>query len=347
MIKFFRKIRQRLLTENKFSKYLLYAIGEIILVIIGILIALQINNQNELRKSEEQVTSTLLQAHTELAENIKDIDGMFLDFLENDTVVNNIMNNRFNPGDYKKRGSYIDLLNYWTSLDVRDHSFQKLILNTNSIPDKYNELINDLQKLYTDDKGYVQSSSSEMEKFVQEYADWKKSNTTWYQYTYGKIKPELTDEEIAFYFSDDSPYKNFVRHYAYRDGLLLESVTTFRYEAYQIYKKLAKTLNLSSDKIESFSKDLTNEEIQNILGIYQFENYTIEINTKDDKLMYRLKTKDKAEDEKEIFFISNSFFVTGHRYRESFKILTFDSNNKVLGMTIRKGDYKVEGQKVK
>ena len=40
MIKFFRKIRQRLLTNNKFSKYLLYAIGEIILVVIGILLAL-------------------------------------------------------------------------------------------------------------------------------------------------------------------------------------------------------------------------------------------------------------------------------------------------------------------
>ncbi|WP_336127169.1 DUF6090 family protein [Mesoflavibacter sp. CH_XMU1422-2] len=44
MIKFFRKIRQNMLTENKFSKYLLYAIGEIILVVIGILIALGLNN---------------------------------------------------------------------------------------------------------------------------------------------------------------------------------------------------------------------------------------------------------------------------------------------------------------
>ena len=50
MIKFFRKIRQRLLTENKFSKYFLYAIGEIVLVVIGILIALQINNWNENQK---------------------------------------------------------------------------------------------------------------------------------------------------------------------------------------------------------------------------------------------------------------------------------------------------------
>ena len=50
MIKFFRRIRQQLLSQNKFSKYLLYAIGEIILVVIGILIALQINTWNEQRK---------------------------------------------------------------------------------------------------------------------------------------------------------------------------------------------------------------------------------------------------------------------------------------------------------
>jgi len=51
MIKFFRKIRRQLLTENRFSKYLLYAIGEIVLVVIGILIALQINIWNENRKA--------------------------------------------------------------------------------------------------------------------------------------------------------------------------------------------------------------------------------------------------------------------------------------------------------
>ncbi len=51
MIKFFRRIRQQLISDNKFSKYLLYAIGEIVLVVIGILIALQINNWNENKKN--------------------------------------------------------------------------------------------------------------------------------------------------------------------------------------------------------------------------------------------------------------------------------------------------------
>ena len=54
MIKFFRKIRRRLLTENKISKYLIYAIGEIVLVMIGILLALQVNNWNIAQKQEDR-----------------------------------------------------------------------------------------------------------------------------------------------------------------------------------------------------------------------------------------------------------------------------------------------------
>ena len=53
MLRYFRKIRQKLLEENKFSRYLFYAIGEIFLVVVGILIALQINNWNEVSKNKE------------------------------------------------------------------------------------------------------------------------------------------------------------------------------------------------------------------------------------------------------------------------------------------------------
>jgi bacteriorhodopsin len=53
MIPFFRKIRKQLADDNKPMKYLWYAIGEIALVVIGILIALQINNWNESKKQEK------------------------------------------------------------------------------------------------------------------------------------------------------------------------------------------------------------------------------------------------------------------------------------------------------
>ena len=74
MIKFFRKIRQKTLTENKFGKYLLYAIGEIVLVVIGILIALSINNwsnNKELRHTEQMY---LLSLQSEFQTNLNKIN---------------------------------------------------------------------------------------------------------------------------------------------------------------------------------------------------------------------------------------------------------------------------------
>ena len=72
-MKFFRTTRQTSLTENKFAKYLIYAIGEIILVVIGILIALQVNNFNENRQIEELEISLLKEMKDNLRSDIEDI----------------------------------------------------------------------------------------------------------------------------------------------------------------------------------------------------------------------------------------------------------------------------------
>ena len=69
MIKFFRKIRYDLMEKNKTGKYLKYAIGEIILVVIGILIALSINNWNEKRKSDNAETYLLTSLNKEFRLN--------------------------------------------------------------------------------------------------------------------------------------------------------------------------------------------------------------------------------------------------------------------------------------
>jgi len=66
MIKFFRNVRKHLINEGKTTKYLKYAIGEIVLVVIGILIALQINNWNEERKNKSQEQNYLIALHEDL-----------------------------------------------------------------------------------------------------------------------------------------------------------------------------------------------------------------------------------------------------------------------------------------
>ena len=102
MIKFFRKIRQNLLMENKTGRYFKYAIGEIVLVVIGILIALQINNWNEQNKidSEEKILiAGLIQNIDEDIKNLESVqqsdsifivaNKMILTAFKDDTLKNN------------------------------------------------------------------------------------------------------------------------------------------------------------------------------------------------------------------------------------------------------------------
>ncbi|NER11631.1 hypothetical protein SAMN06265375_105123 [Muriicola jejuensis] len=113
MIKFFRKIRQNLLIENKTGKYLKYAIGEIVLVVIGFLIALSINNWNEEKKEKKELNQYL----SSLKENIKE-DIQVLDSLikRRELIINrskkeqlNFLNKTFNFDDTRwALSSYVD-----------------------------------------------------------------------------------------------------------------------------------------------------------------------------------------------------------------------------------------------
>ena len=75
MIKFFRKIRKSLRSENKFSKYLIYAIGEILLVVIGIIIAVQIGNWNQSVQDKELLRISLDNLREDLELQKEIIDG--------------------------------------------------------------------------------------------------------------------------------------------------------------------------------------------------------------------------------------------------------------------------------
>ena len=88
MITLFRRIRERLIASGSVSKYLLYAVGEILLVVIGILIALQVNNWNEMRQLESEEVRILNILKTDLESAVKEgaeflrIDSISMDPLK-------------------------------------------------------------------------------------------------------------------------------------------------------------------------------------------------------------------------------------------------------------------------
>ncbi len=106
MLTFLRKIRRSLLAAGRFRSYLLYAIGEIALVVIGILIALQINNWNEWRKERIRESKALIELKANLTLNVRTFD----DFIRDEGKL---------IGNMKKLINYLDeKREYHDSLDI-------------------------------------------------------------------------------------------------------------------------------------------------------------------------------------------------------------------------------------
>ena len=156
MIKFFRRVRQRLVSENKFSKYMLYAVGEIILVVIGILIALQINNANEVRKERNKEIHYLKNIKTDLQLNIENIDRFIetrnnqiqsastvLEYYEGkplqdlDDLSNNLLNVYIWKKFYQINNTFQELTNSGNLALISNDSIKNSLLNLDAM---YKEL---------------------------------------------------------------------------------------------------------------------------------------------------------------------------------------------------------------
>lgn len=149
MIKLFRHIRQNLIMENKSANYLKYVIGEIVLVVIGILIALQINNWNESRKERVVETELLRNLRNSLISDIENQIDPFLNqiqldlkniddikhFFNTSEIYNDSMNIKFNSIMYSKNFAY-----EVTSYKALENAGIQLIQNT--------ELKTQILKLY-------------------------------------------------------------------------------------------------------------------------------------------------------------------------------------------------------
>jgi hypothetical protein len=102
MIKFFRKIRQNLLMENKTGTYFKYAIGEIVLVVIGILIALSINNWNETNKNEREQIVFLNNLKNDLKNDLIQLDQILKLQKEKLSTVNELKDQLLSIKDFEK-----------------------------------------------------------------------------------------------------------------------------------------------------------------------------------------------------------------------------------------------------
>ena len=140
MIKFFRHIRQNLIMKNQTGKYFKYAIGEIILVVIGILIALQINNWNENQKLEVQEYA-IIQSFTDEIKN------------NNQVLIESIKKNRYIN---KVSAQVLDSIDLGISIFER----QNILITTNYNPKSFDlsvlqNILNNQSRLLTQKEALI------------------------------------------------------------------------------------------------------------------------------------------------------------------------------------------------
>ena len=133
MIKFFRKIRQNLVSEGKAANYLKYAIGEIVLVVIGIFLAIQLNDLNEKRKDHDKELSFLSKLKDDInldIINLSQSDSMFASFESSSKKALQIFNKAKTVKDIIATDSLFKTA--WTNLKINRKTYDE-ILNTSGI----------------------------------------------------------------------------------------------------------------------------------------------------------------------------------------------------------------------
>ncbi len=197
MIKFFRKIRQNLLSEGKTGKYLKYAVGEIVLVVIGILIALQVNNWNEIKKSKSESNRLLIDLKSELEEDIENFKSLQTEYndwqLQIKYILDNVLDGKSKEiSEFNQLGAGRLSMNYLsinkvTYLDMF-HSGKKLEFDNlelvRDIKGYYQYADNELIKLNLDNEEFyrllmsyygvqgINTLNRVMQKRNLEYIDW-------------------------------------------------------------------------------------------------------------------------------------------------------------------------------
>ncbi len=208
MIKFFRNIRQGLLMQNNTSKYLKYAIGEIALVIIGILLALQINNWNEGRKQDKNIEDLLTVFESELEANIESCTSLIRYGYLRDSVATLYVSGQLTPDILRNNGRVRWMLGFGTSTRrFIDDNLDELIATEKQLPRVYSELVPDLKEL----KRRIESQRKWEQVAIDISISSKKEmtlNYPWYQ-----LHDSLSREQQIEHYLNDPIYKGRLLHY--------------------------------------------------------------------------------------------------------------------------------------
>lgn len=217
MISFFRHIRQKLLSQNRVTRYLVYALGEIFLVVIGILIALQVNNWNETRKTKKKEQISLQKLAKNLQEDIELLD----EIIQEDSLIFETLGKQYDQILNAKSVEDLEPLGnarFKVLLFYPNQSAYENLMSSGQLEIIQNDsLIQHLQRYYRSVRIIQEGTDLSLRNYSREI------ETFFLNFDHVKTHPNLTKKPISAYRED--PF--LLNSLYYKNGLVLIQIRNY------------------------------------------------------------------------------------------------------------------------
>jgi len=339
MIPFFRKIRKKMADDNRPLKYARYAIGEIVLVVIGILIALYINNWNENRKKREKFDQVLVEVNKELILNIKSARHVLDYYHKVDSLSNIFLFDSLSLEDYENKSLsplFIGSSSYPFIIQV--DAYKKLMQYSEDISFEQEAAIIDLKELYGNGQEVIKSIN-ERTISMQRQTTENQVNYPWYSEVSARKRPY----DYLEYLASDQIHKNMVsRFLRIAIGDLVPNTQYFEKLARDCYRNI---YNYLANKYPNHSEPVQFEydinDYKFLVGTYKviwdstnkYDNRFTQdgdstvISVKNGKLFYTPYYSNSSIAGGEIIPVNKSFFRT--EYNRGFNQMVYDNQGNL------------------
>lgn len=258
--------------ENKSGKYIKYAVGEIVLVVIGILIAVGINSRYSAAQNEYKIQAILIQVQQDLLTDILDAKRIYNVYIGKDSIFQKIMNDSITFERYKENPYPLPITGNYVSFSNKKGGYNRFMNNLENLPEKYNILLPHFNNLYFEIQNEIDDYNTQIKNTVIGQREDFKANPKMADYRLTKNRDEASE-----YFFKDPFLKNKSSIYMNDLGNIAEAANVYRVESILLYKKIDSLLGKTpmeyeeplillpkKSTIDSFLGDYSNQPIDSL-----------------------------------------------------------------------------------
>ena len=204
---FTKSLKLRSFKNKRVGRYLLYALGEIILVVAGILIALQINNYNEERKKDNQITGVLQSITYDLEQDTLAVGAAIRYYEARELVASEIINDKYDKDSFRACLLCPTLISTYAPFKINDKGYLQLKDIVDSVEEK-DTLTVEIVQFYNAFGALLSDFGEEVKDFtIENVKEWRDEQPWFSKVTSGRPDPQLYE------YMNSQSYKNKVAYY--------------------------------------------------------------------------------------------------------------------------------------